>query len=426
MRAECCERAFVIFLAQDDGAVRLDLPVGNLEAGNIELAHVRAHVIRHAAQVFPHHADAGGGGQHKAQVQVPVRQIHVAFPHLVVAARLEGGQAASGSFGGLLPCQGQENVVLRGFPREGVNAVKAQDVVDPVHAENFGAVLYPAAPPGEVVLGHHIPFVQGNAPVLAPFGRERVRGIIAFRRSAAAPVRIEQVAFKKDIGTGQGNADGNIPHQLHVAFIRINPDEFPLLLAEPLKPAGEILLFLVVGGNGLGARRVLFRPVPPDRRAEQVAEHLEAHEVFQPASLFLHPFPELGHDARIFRLGPEIVPCAAQNPHLPGADLGVVHQVRAGRLFPGGRVSRLVKDAFLQAGDGPGFQGKVQGFQRNGTDGGIGGGALVPAQGVDGQQLKKSHMGVRRPVYPLAQGRQVPDAVVIIAAQGKQRQNDAG
>jgi hypothetical protein len=35
-------------------------------------------------------------------------------------------------------------------------------------------------------------------------------------------------------------------------------------------------------------------------------------------------------------------------------------------------------------------------------------------------------MGIRRPVNPLAQGRQVPDSVVIVTAQGEQWQNYAG
>ena len=299
-------------------------------------------------------------------------------------------------------------------------------MVNPVHAENLGAVFYPAPPPGEVVLGHDFPFVQGNAPVLPPFAREGVFRVVAFRRSASAPVRIKQVAFKKDVRTAQGNADGDVPHQFHVAFVRINPDEFPLLFTEPLEPAGKVLFFLVIGGDGFGPGRVLLRPVPPDFRAEQVAENLEADKVFQPASLFLHPFPELGHDALIFRLGFEVVPCAPQNPHFPEPDLGVVYHVRAGGLFPRQRVPGFIEYAFFQAGDGPGFQGKVQGFQSHGADGGIGGRVFVPAQGVDGQQLEKSHVGIRRPVNPLAQSRQIPDAVVVVAAQGEQWQNYAG
>ncbi len=426
MRSERRKGAFVILFSRCNGSVRLDFPVGNFETGDIQLAHVRAHVVRNAAQVFPHHADAGSGGKQKAQVQVPVRQVHVAVRSIVIPARLEAGQPSARSLGRLIGGKRQEYPVFRGFPREGVNAVKAQDVVDPVHAENLGAVFYPAAPPGEVVLRHDIPSIQRNAPVLPPFGREWVFRIAAFRRGSSAPFRVKQVAFKKDVGAGKGNANGDIPHQLHIAFVRINTDEFPLFFTEPLEPAGKILFLLVIGGNGLGPRRILFRPVPPDFRTEQVAENLETDKVFQPAPLFYHPFPEFGHNALIFRLGFEVVPGSPQNPHFPESDLGVVHQIRAGGLFPRQRVPRFIEYAFFQAGYGPGFQGKVQGFQSYGADGGIGGGAFVPAQGIDGEQLEEPHMGIRRPVNPLAQGRQVPDAVVIVTAQGEQWQNYAG
>ena len=71
------------------------------------------------------------------------------------------------------------------------------------------------APRLEVVRAHSIPAIQGDAPVLAPFLRERVVLEMRFGRRATRPLEHEFIRSRKNVCAIITDAKWNITHQRH-------------------------------------------------------------------------------------------------------------------------------------------------------------------------------------------------------------------
>lgn len=163
------------------------------------------------------------------------------------------GQGAAGDLRGLMVVYAEEFVVAPGVPWEAVDAVEAEDVVDAEHAEDLGEVAEAGAPPGEAVCGHGVPIVEGDAPVLAPLVDEGVLGIVAFWGDAAEPIGVEAVAIKKHICGVEGDADGDVSHELDAEGVCMGAQGEPLAEAEPLD-VGEVAELGGDGGGVFGAK----------------------------------------------------------------------------------------------------------------------------------------------------------------------------
>src|SRR5581483_11092182 len=78
-------------------------------------------------------------------------------------------------------------------PREAVNAIKTEHVVDAKEVEHLAHVVNAPPPPRKVIAPHRVPSIKRHAPVLPPFLREEIVLEIRLGRRAAAPFQIEQL-----------------------------------------------------------------------------------------------------------------------------------------------------------------------------------------------------------------------------------------
>src|SRR5436190_1160096 len=76
----------------------------------------------------------------------------------------------------------------RRSPGKGVDAVKAEHMIDPENVKNFSHSTDPPAPPIEIPRPHYIPAVKWDSPVLSPFLGELVILEVRLRRRATRPI----------------------------------------------------------------------------------------------------------------------------------------------------------------------------------------------------------------------------------------------
>src|SRR5207248_1685131 len=84
--------------------------------------------------------------------------------------------------------QRKELLVPSRPPRERVDAIKPEDVIDAKHVEDSLHTAHPPPPPVQVSRSHHVPAIKRNAPVLSPLLRELIVLKVRLRRRAAGPV----------------------------------------------------------------------------------------------------------------------------------------------------------------------------------------------------------------------------------------------
>ena len=149
-------------------------------------------------------------------------------------------RASASSFQHLVLIKRQEFLVPLGSPGKGVDAVKSLDVIDPEEMKDPSGSADPFSPPLEIVGAHGAPAIERNAPVLAPFLRERVVFKMRLRRSATEPVEQKFIGVRENIGAVITDAERNIAHQRHAALLRVRFDVAPLLLCDPLHVTEEI------------------------------------------------------------------------------------------------------------------------------------------------------------------------------------------
>src|SRR5215831_4246333 len=134
----------------------------------------------------------------------------------------------------------QEFFVPLGPPREGIDAIKSLDVIDPKQMKDSSSTADPFAPPLEIVRAHHTPAIKRNAPVLSPFLSERVVLEEGLGRRAPEPVEHEFIRAREDIRAVVTDAEGNVAHQRHSALLRVRFDVSPLLISDPLHVTEEV------------------------------------------------------------------------------------------------------------------------------------------------------------------------------------------
>src|SRR4051812_44545259 len=98
---------------------------------------------------------------------------------------------SAGSFQHLAPIQRQEFTVPRRPPRESINPVKSEDVIDSEHMKNITHSGHAPPPPGKLISAHDIPAINGDAPVLSPLLGKFIVLEIRLRRGAPGPVERE-------------------------------------------------------------------------------------------------------------------------------------------------------------------------------------------------------------------------------------------
>src|ERR1700720_5013711 len=96
--------------------------------------------------------------------------------------------AAASSREHLIPVERKEFLVLLRAPRKGVDAVKAENVVDAKKMEAASNTANTLSPPIKIPATHYFPVKKRDAPILSPFLGELVVFKMRFRRRASAPI----------------------------------------------------------------------------------------------------------------------------------------------------------------------------------------------------------------------------------------------
>jgi hypothetical protein len=148
--------------------------------------------------------------------------------------------AAAGSFEHLMLIEGQEFPISLGPPRERIDAIKSLDVIDPEKMKDSSRAAHPFAPPLKIGRAHCAPAIERNAPVLAPFLRERIILEERLGRRATEPVEHEFIWARENVGAVVTDANGNIAHQRHTALFGMRFDVPPLLMSDPLHITKEV------------------------------------------------------------------------------------------------------------------------------------------------------------------------------------------
>src|SRR5438874_2483034 len=162
---------------------------------------------------------------------------------------MEMRRAATSSLEHLIPVKWQKFFVLLGSPRERVNPIKAENVIDPKKVKTAANAADTLPPPIEIPITHPIPMKNRNAPILSPFLGELVVLKMGFRRRAAAPLERKLIRPRENISAVKVNAEGNVAHQGNAAPFGVGFDRRPLFVRDPLDVTKEIftivkLLFL--------------------------------------------------------------------------------------------------------------------------------------------------------------------------------------
>ena len=342
-------------------------------------------------------------------------------------------QAPAGAGHGFGFVEGQELGVALRPPREAVDAVEPQHVVDAEDVEDIRQLADAPAPPAEAGPFHVGPAVERDAPVLPPLLHERIVLEDGLRRCAARPVEVELFRLEEHIHAVVAHPDGDIAHQAHPACFGVGTQGLPLREGDPLDERVE-------GEGGLGALGCGLAPpgeegpgfcggvegigpgVPCLAPALAVHQEAERAVVVKPTGLG----GSKGREARVCRgiaARHEPLERGAQQavlrvPHCRVIDQGALQ--RLGRHRPAGRLHVPVP----QARHGCGRQLQQQRVQRHRTDGVVR--AVVGPGLVDRQQLEEPDSAGGRPVAHLAQGSGVADAEVVFAPQGEGRYQHTG
>src|SRR5690242_12745572 len=122
-------------------------------------------------------------------------------------------RAPTGFLEHFIPFQIEEFFVPLRPPRESVNPIKAEDVIDPENMKRPRDCASPFSPPIKIPAAHFGPVVNRNTPVLSPFLSKLVVLEVRFGRRATAPIERELLALRKHIRAVVADAKWNVAHQ---------------------------------------------------------------------------------------------------------------------------------------------------------------------------------------------------------------------
>src|ERR1700756_3758792 len=120
--------------------------------------------------------------------------------------------ASSGSLEHLTSIEREKFLISPWPPWKGVDSIKSLDVIDPKEMKDVPDGSHPFSPPLKIVRTHRAPPIKRNAPVLAPFLRERVILKGRLGRCAARPIEHELIPARENIGAVVTDAERNIAH----------------------------------------------------------------------------------------------------------------------------------------------------------------------------------------------------------------------
>ena len=112
------------------------------------------------------------------------------------------------------------------------NAEESEDMVDAVSVEIFVHLAQPLLPPGKAGLGHLVPVIGRETPVLAV-------GAEGIRRSPRLHVEVEELRRHPGVGAGAAHPDGKIPLDGYPVGMGIGHGLFELDVQAILDPAPE-------------------------------------------------------------------------------------------------------------------------------------------------------------------------------------------
>src|SRR6516162_523847 len=125
----------------------------------------RAHIIRDGTEIFSDNSRGAARVQNRLQIMFARAAIGLGLRRTIISARREMRGTPTGFLQHLFPVQGQDFLVQLWPPRKGVDAVKAEHVIDAEEMKNVADPAGATLPPGETVLLHYIPAISRDAPV---------------------------------------------------------------------------------------------------------------------------------------------------------------------------------------------------------------------------------------------------------------------
>ena len=126
-------------------------------------------------------------------------------------------------------------------PRECVDPIKSEHVIDAENVEDSPDAAHSLSPPGEILRPHRRPVINWDPPVLSPLDRELVIFEIRFRWRAPRPIEMEDVPLSENIGAVITDTEGNVAHESDLAFLSKFSHLTPLLVGDPLHVGKEFL-----------------------------------------------------------------------------------------------------------------------------------------------------------------------------------------
>ena len=271
----------LVFGSRDELAVRLALPLRDLEPRDLEGFERRPHIRRDLAEILRDEPVASGLLQKDAEKNLALQAVSLAVFLGVVVALGEPGEAAAGPLGRLSGRQIRELAVFLRPPREAVNPEEPERVVDAQQVEDLAGGAKPAAPPREVVVRHRLPVVERKPPVLAPLFREWIALKNLLRRSSARQREVEDCRGSPDVCAREAHPDRDVADERDPELVASGPHRLPLHPGDPLDVAvetDEVAEPLPVGGREprlpvLGRLARLMRGRPAGRHLAPVPRH---------------------------------------------------------------------------------------------------------------------------------------------------------
>src|SRR5207302_9121731 len=127
------------------------LPLWDFESCDTEGLQARADIVRDGSQIFSSQTRRAAFIEKGAEIFFAFAPICLRVLVCRIIARCEMGRPAAGFLQHLVPIKRQKLVVERWTPWKGVNAIEAEDVINPEDVENSTDPVDAATPPGEAI-----------------------------------------------------------------------------------------------------------------------------------------------------------------------------------------------------------------------------------------------------------------------------------
>ena len=174
------------------------------------------------------------------------------------------------------------NSIYRNFP----DTEKSKNMIDTECIEVLRHLCQTGLPPGVTVLGHLLPIICRESPVLSEI-REGIRWCSSLR------IHMEQLRMHPGVNTCAAYADRKVTFEYHAIFVGISAHLRQLGIKMILNETPEVHLLLVIGAEGLDHRSVIFGiclPLSEIRRTVHITKHAESRIREEPAAVLRNEF----------------------------------------------------------------------------------------------------------------------------------------